>query len=837
MNLSFKILPFFLLAIFSSYAQEWKKSLPPNPEFSDIKKAVYEQLETNGSVPASDVNKRADGEFQQFQRWEHFMKFRAKGKGKIDPGILWQEWEKFNSVKKSYPAAKATAGWTFIGPSEIPGMGGGMGRINTVEFHPSNPAIFWVGSASGGLWKTTDGGNTWSTTTDFLAAIGISDIAVDPQNPDNIYIATGDGYGYESGVDFWGGTYSAGILKSADGGMTWNPAGLTYTQNQGIIIQRLVINPSDPQVLLAATRTGVWRTADGGTTWTKVRTGHYYDIEFNTANDSIVYAANGYNIYKSADMGQNWSLITSALCSGGRQSIAVTPSNPNVIYSMCESGNFYKSSDGGVTFTQQNNSSVTFYGYYDNVLAVSPLNENKVLVGGLELGMSADGGQTWSIIDNWYGWPNASYCHADKKDIAFHPDNGNDIFICNDGGIFKTTDNGNSYTDLSSGIAISQFYRLGGAAADENIVYCGQQDNGVVKKDYGNWDMKVFADGMECIVDYSNPGNVLVMTQNGQLNLSNDGGQNWADVTPSSGSWITPIAYHPTDPSVVFAAYEQLYKSTDGGWNWVPAGNPTNNTAMDVLTIAPSDPDYIYAGTIDNLFRTTDGGLNWQKISSPLPLSNNAITYVAVSSDNPLEIWATLSGYSPGMKVYHSADGGDSWTNISGTLPNIPVNCIVYQNNSPGIVYIGTDFGVFYRDSTMADWAPFDENLPKVIVNELEIQYNVKKLRAATYGRGLWESYLADAAVSERGPEKGNDFYLNIFPNPSSGKIYVSPGNKKTSPAKISVYSPAGLLLKTVESSGNNIVPLDLSGFSPGMYFIAIRSGDELFVKKISLIK
>ncbi len=831
--------------IFSSvsFGQEWTTKVPPNASFSDVKKAFYDYWETKSKFPvAPGFQNNVDGELQQFQRLENFMKFRSPGNKKIDPTILWSEWEKFKQNKNTPKQKKATSGWSPLGPFEVPGNGGGMGRINTIEFNPSNPDIFWVGSACGGLWKTSDGGNSWSSTSDFLPAIGISDIAIDPINPNNMYIATGDGYGYENGVDFWGGTYTAGVLKSTDGGITWNSTGLTYNQNQGRIIQRLVINPLDPQVLLAASRDGMWRTSDAGINWTKVSTVHFYDIEFNTADANIVYAAAGNHFFKSVNKGLNWSVISAGLCGGGRQSIAVTQTNPNVIYSLCESGGLFISSDGGISFSQQTAPSVTFYGYYDNVLAVSPTDENKIFVGGLELGMSSDGGGTWSVIDDWSGWPNPKYCHADKHDIEFPPGNGNVVFICTDGGVFKSTDGGNSYTNLSSGISISQFYRLGGSELDKNIVYCGQQDNGVVKKDNGNWDMVVFADGMECAVNYSNSDNVLAATQYGQLNITTDGGLSWTDVSPStSGSWTTPFLFHPTDPSILFAGYEQLYKSSDGGWSWTSIGNPTNNATIDVLVISPSDPNYIYVGTTSDLYKSTDGGTNWQSISSSFPLVNNSLSGVAVSGDDPQKIWATLSGYSQGSKVYCSKDGGASWINCSGTLPNIPVNCILIQNNSPEVIYLGTDFGVFYRDSTMTDWLPFNDLLPNVIVNELEIHYGSGKLRAATYGRGLWETDLEFLPVSNKSlAGNSKEIKANVYPNPTNGKFFVSVENPLSSQTKITVFGLTGSVLfdKTLRASESSFtLPINLSGIPSGLLLVEILTNDKRIIKKVSLTK
>lgn len=833
---------FFFTCITFSFSQEWKKNIPSDATFNDIKKAFYDFHAGEPSIPLTpELQKFRNEEFRQFKRWENFMKFRSKGSGKINPGILLEELEKFKARKKNLLQNTPLSGWSPLGPFEIPGMGGGMGRLNTMEFHPSDPNIFWVGAACGGLWKTTDGGNSWSTTTDFLPAIGISDIAINPQDPNIMYVATGDGFGYESGGDFWGGTYTAGIMKSVDGGNTWISSGLTFNQYQGRIIQKLVISSADPQILLAASRDGMWRTSDGGMNWTKVSTVHFYDIEYNIADNNIVYASSGSHFYRSNNGGQTWSIISAGLCSTGRQSIAVTPANPNVIYSMCESGKLFRSTDAGLSFDSCTTPPVYFYGYYDNVIAVSPTDENLVFVGGLELGKSTDGGQTWATVDNWWGWPNSDYCHADKHDIAFPPNNGNDVFICNDGGLFKSPDGGNTYINLSSGISISQFYRIGGSALDESILFCGQQDNGVVKKNSGAWDMVVFADGMECAVDYSNPENVLVATQNGQLNLSNDGGNNFSDVTPIQdvGAWITPFVFHPTDPSIVFAGYDELYQSYDGGWSWNPIGNPTGNTPMDVLAVAPSNPDIIYAGTINDLYRSENGGMSWVPASSSLPLYSNALSYVAISNSDPLKLWATLSGYADGQKVYFSSDGGNTWVNYSGSLPNVPANCVVYQDNSADLVYIGNDFGVFYRDSTMADWEPFDGNLPRVIVNELEIQYSTGKIRAATYGRGLWEANLATFDPNSDYAESGDDFSLNVYPNPSSGKFNVLIRTKDSYPAEISVFNMQGLAVKqkTMVMSKNKIFQVDFSDLPPGMYFLRVSENSRAVYKKLVLEK
>ena len=260
--------------------------------FYDIQKSFYEYWNDKDRVEKDvELQNDNDGVLEQFQRWEHFMAPRVYPSGNFDPNTLWNEYKNYNAKSRSPLSSTPTANWTLLGPVAVPGSGGGAGRINVVEFDPVNSNIMWVGAADGGLWKSINGGTAWTSNTDLLPNISVADIAIDPLNTNNMYLATGDGSGYEAAGPFWGGTYSAGILKSTDGGTTWNTTGLTYTQDQQNIVQRLIVHPTNPQILLAAARDGIWRSADGGTTWNSVNTGHFFDLEFNVSNPSIVYAA------------------------------------------------------------------------------------------------------------------------------------------------------------------------------------------------------------------------------------------------------------------------------------------------------------------------------------------------------------------------------------------------------------------------------------------------------------------------------------------------------------------------------------------------------------------
>ncbi|GAB4298661.1 MAG: T9SS type A sorting domain-containing protein [Marinilabiliales bacterium] len=738
-----------------SFSQPWLKNQTGFKEkgnFFEIQNAFKQYWKDK------DIKKQKG--WKPYKRWEDFMVSRVDSKGMIYGSILWQEYQKVKDKKS------INGNWVHLGPTDTPldingGYKSGSGRVNCVEFHPTDTNIFWVGSPSGGLWKTTDGGNTYFTTTDDLASIGISDIAVNPVNPDIIYIATGDGDASD--------TYSIGILKSTDGGITWNTTGLPFNITDYVTFRRLLINPSNPDVLIASSDAGIYRTTDGGLTWTNVLSGNYKDLEFMPGNPNVVYTtlygwSGNAAILKSTDNGASFTDITDTInvTQINRIELAVTPANPQVIYALCskEDDNgfyaIYKSSDAGNSWAQMSNhNNINLLGWseygddsggqgwYDLSLAVSPVNENEVYAGGVNIWKSIDGGSTWTINAHWYGAGGTQYVHADQHSFEFHPVT-HTLFSGNDGGLYKTDNGGNTWIDISDGLEILQVYRIGCSYTDSTIITAGCQDNGTMKKETNSWFYIMGGDGMETIVDYSNEDIIYGEYYYGNISISYDGGHTFSDIKPSltgDGAWITPYIIHPSDPNTLYIGFTDVYKTTNRGnsWNNI-SNNLTGGDNLIALAIAPSDDQVIYAATYQQIWKTTNGGNTWTEITSNLP--NLTIRYIAVSQFDPNHVWIALSGYDAGNKVFESIDGGNNWTNYSTGLPNLPVNCIVYQNNTNHGLYVGTDVGVYYRNASMTSWIPFMNGLPNVIVNELEIHYPTKKIRAATYGRGVWESDL-----------------------------------------------------------------------------------------------
>jgi PKD repeat protein len=771
-KLALFLILFLSFSLSPIHAQDWvQKMQDPTVNFYDVQKSfnTYWQKNEKKSFLYKLVgwkeSQAAEENYEKYKRWENFTEPRVYPSG--DRSVLNRataEFQKNNSTMRlgANPGVAMAANWTELGPTtQISAYGGGAGRLNCVRFDPSNPSTIYVGAPAGGLWKSVNGGATWSTNTDKLAVIGISDVAVDPTNPSILYIATGDGDA--------GDTYSNGVLKSTDGGLTWLATGLNFTISDTRKTYRLVINPTNPLMLLAGTSSGLFKTMDGGVTWTKSTSFATRDIEFKPGDPTVVYAVSNGNFYRSVNSGSTFSIVTANLPASTavvRLAIAVTAADPNYVYLVAANAtsyNFrglYRSTDQGLTFTTQstspnllgfntNGGDAGGQGWYTLSIAASPTNKNEVIVGGVNVWRSTSGGASWSNISSWTGF-GGPYVHADIHDLNYLPGSGSTFFASCDGGFFKTTNSGSSWQDLSNGLRIGQMYRLGCAQTDPNIVIQGWQDNGTSLYNLNTspvWQQVYGGDGMDCFIDYSNANNMYCETYNGNLQFSNNGGSSFSGIIGNitgNGAWITPWDIDPVTPTTIYAGFNDVWKSIDQGSNWTQISN-INGGSLTNLEIAHSNPKYIYTGGPSNLYGTTDGGVTWANLTPTLP-GSGTMTKVAISTTDPKTIWITYSGFNANTKVFKSKDGGHTWKNLSASLPNVPVNCAVNQPGTAEGVYIGTDVGVYYTDTTMTSWTFFSNGLPNVVVDELEIQTSSKKLRAATYGRGLWETPLYNPA-------------------------------------------------------------------------------------------
>ncbi len=726
--------------------------------FYEMQEAFYDYFRDKDSL------EKGKG-WKQFKRWEWFWAPRVYPAGELpEPAVLYEEWQeqRINEEKsfKENNSILSGANWTFLGPSVSSGGYEGLGRVNTVMTDPNNSNFIFAGAASGGLWKSTNGGSSWAVKTDNLPSLGVSDIAVNPDNSNIMYMATGDCDAYDS--------FSVGIMKSTDAGESWNTTGLNWTVNNTRVIGRILIDENDSDVLYAGTSSGIYRSQDAGLNWSRVfSTAGIWDMEIKPgSNPATIYAASRNRIYKSTDGGSNWSTLGGGLPTSGieRIALAVTPDNSGNVYAVYARNTddglkgVYFSSNSGSNWTEIADSSPNFLdwnadgsdsggqGWYDLCIAVPPNDENTIYIGGINTWKMTYSGGTWSYaLETMWTYNGSVYeVHADQHDFWF--DANGVMWVGNDGGVYKRQTNG-VWSWIGSGIHITQFYRLGTSYTDNDRIIAGSQDNGTKYTNNTNWYDEIGGDGMECIIDYNNADVMYGELYYGTILRTTNGGSDWIERYPSTSEyagWVTPYVMHPANSSILFTGYENVWKTTNKGDSWSRISS-WGNSPLSVLHVSESNPDYIYASNGYSIFKkTTNGGSSWSNFSNPN--SNRMMTYMAVHPADPNVLWAVFSGYETwaGGRVFKSTDGGSSWSDISGSLPEVPVNTIVYEKESDDRIFIGTDLGIYYRDNGTSGWTEFNDGLPNVIVNELEISYNADKIRAATYGRGLWESDLPD---------------------------------------------------------------------------------------------
>lgn len=745
-----KLLGCILFALSSSFVsgQEFvEKMANESVNFYEVQKSFNEYY-------AGKPYEKGKG-FKQFKRWEWFTDQRVFPSGERFASNL--AWNNFMDYKKSHRSdfnSDKSSNWISLGPNDWNSVSysPGQGRVNVIAMDPNDTNTIYLGAPAGGLWKSINGGLTWNVLTDNLPVLGVTGIGIDPNNSNTIYIATGDGFGSD--------TYSVGVLKSIDGGTSFAPTGLSFTIAQSIRPTKILMHPTNSNKHWVSTSTGIYMTNNAGASYNRTQTGFVWDLEMHPTDTNIIYASST-EFHKSTNGGLSFNVVNTGLPSRfavNRMVIGVTPDNPSVVYGLYGASSdasfygLYKSTDTGNTWVQMSNSpnilssSNTGSGsggqsWYDLAIAISPDDENEVFIGGVNVWKSTNSGTSWNISAHWV-WPNTiGYTHADIHTLEFFNDK---LFCGSDGGFFRSDDRGDNYINLSNTLEISQFYKIAGSELAPSKIVGGLQDNGCMRGYVGNkqWTQIFGADGMECAIHSTDTNIIFTSSQNGGLRRSDNNGATSRSIAGSirnieNGAWVTPYTLDDNNPDRIVAGFENIWMSNNLGNNWSKISNFPGGPTFRTLEIAPSNSNTIYAGTQSSIFKTNNLGLNWVDITSNLPGLSK--TYIEINHQNENEIWVTLSGFNNGLKVFHSTTGGSSWNNISYNLPNLPVNCIERDERN-GVLYVGTDIGLYYKKPFTFEWLPYFNGLPNVIVNELEMNYSTNKLRAATYGRGVWES-------------------------------------------------------------------------------------------------
>jgi hypothetical protein len=792
-----------------------------------------------------------EDENYHFDRWVWYMERHLDSDGYIVPqSKTLEEWIASGTGTETAAKTAATrvSNWTFRAPSTSGGGYAGIGRIQAITFHPTDSNTYWVGTAGGGAWKTTNDGGSWTCMTDMLPVLGVADILINPRNPKTMYLATGDRDN--------GGNYSIGILKSTDGGLTWNTTGHTSTLQQARVTASLIMNPYDTATLILAASTGLYKTSNAGASWTLMKAGNFKQVLYRPADSNRVFATGqpltggACAIYRSVNAGNTWD-STLQVSGSSRIAIAISAAAPNSLKAVAANGaggldGIYSSVDTGHSFAKifsgadcsRNILNGGLFlsvgtcggqGAYDLAIAIDPTDSNKVLVGGINTWQSTDGGLSWTIVTAWYsGLAGLKVVHADKHVLVFQPLRPKLLFEGNDGGIYKTANPASmSWTDLSNGLGITQFY-CNAVSNGADFVLGGAQDNGTKKIDFTGRHIDVNGgDGMRCAIDYSDSSITYTSTQNGPIyrNVGKSGNVQISSNIPGKpdGLWITPYLIDPKVPKTLYAGYDKVYRSTDRGNTWT-AISPQFISKIDLLATSPAASGTIYAGVSGILNYTTNGGTSWS--THPLAFSLG-ISDIVVSHKNARNFWLTYEGYNT-RKVYEY-DTVDGWINRTANLPNIPVNCITIDTSS-GTVYIGSDAAVYYLDSSKA-WQLFNNKLPAAEITDLSINYKTGVLWAATYGRGMWESPKRDfvappkSIVSTPAAEPA----LSISPNPTlDGTLTLRTGlpQLQAQEVQITILDMEGRTVWTHKAhfSSSGILQLRADTLSPGQYTLKVQA-------------
>lgn len=740
----------------STSAQDWREMIQnEHPNFANIQASFYAEF-------GDSIGPKGSG-WKQFKRWEYYWESRLDANGNIpDPTERFEIFQAYQELQNSQAKyAAGTGNWSELGPVSLPtngtGQPNGMGRVTCIAFHPTDANTIYAGAASGGFWVSSDNGTTWSKSISGMTRLGVSSIVVHPTTPNTIYIGTGDRDG--------GDAPGYGVWRSTDGGATWS----AYNSGMGNrTVYEILMDPTNSNRLIASTNGNrVYRSLDGGATWNYSGTSSAMkDIAFKPGDPNTIYAA-GTQFDVSTDGGLTFTQVAT-IATEQRYAIGVSADEPNWVYLIGgDNGGLtgiHRSTDSGTTFTTQATSpNLLGYGttggtgsqaWYDLVMVADPTDANTVYIGGINNWKSTDAGVNWSIVSHWVGSGGNPAVHADQHVLEFSPHNGA-LYNGHDGGIHITADGGTTWTEISSGLAIAQIYKIGVAQDVEGYVINGYQDNGTAIYYDGPWSTEIGGDGMECIIDPTDNNYMYGALYYGDIRRSTNGGTSFSQITTSvseSGAWVTPYILDPNDPNNMYAGYRSVWRSTNvkaGTPTWTQVSSFTGSSTIRTMAMAPSNSDVLYVGrssSTERFMKTSDataGSPTWTNLTTNLPTNSN-IKAIAIDYTDEDHLFISI-----GNDIYESTDGGLNWTNFSGSLPNISLNTIVIdQNSAVDAMYVGHDVGIYYRDNTMADWTIYATGLPNVEVTELEIYQNPSecksKLYAATYGQGLWVSDLKD---------------------------------------------------------------------------------------------
>ncbi len=718
-----------------------------------------------------------------FERWKNSNenKFAPSGdRSNVDPYFVEKAWQK---VQERNAKTNSSPAWRDLGPYRVDSISGhysaGIGRVESFYVNPANTQQLYLGSRSGGFWKSMNGGTSWtSSSTDFLVAAGVNTMSVNPNNPDSVLINVRNASN---------GT-SHGIYRSTDAGATWalsnfSPTALGWgglgDNNQVYII---AYHPRVKDLVFVGTSRGLYRSTDDLQTFTRLRNNDdITDIKFHPSDDQVVYIYDDYYwganqdlILRSEDGGLTFTNTATLVGNNtAKVQIAVSPACADCLYAASGNG-VWKSTDKGANFTFMANPPGTCDGF-----AVNDQDTAIMIYGMLDIYASYDGGNNFQQVA-WWAHNNSNrpfsgsqYVHADLREIECI--NG-EFYIGTDGYMAKTSDDGANWQRLSEGTGIREFYDLGVAQSHNLHNISGSQDNGTSIRKTNHWLEFYGADGMDGVIHPLNPDYMMGSVQFGTRRLTFDAGLSQQAATPpgQSGAWEAPLVYAHSEPMTIYSFGEDVYRSSDFGQTWVNQGTSLASGVIDRAAVAYNNADVIAIATDNKLEISTNGGQNFTNRYIGLPQRN--IVDMTFAPHNDSIILICYGNYQNDLKkVYITLDQGSTWTNITDAgIGDMPILSVAIDHSSNPNLYVGAEIGVFTKPLQGGTWTLYNTSLPNTAVKDLEVMFGSNTLRAATWGRGMWETDLVGRAAYPKinysflsqeesfvSPKFGVDQYIN----------------------------------------------------------------------------
>lgn len=814
---------------------------------------IVDQMRQELAPLRSSTSKIDIKRIKQFERWAYYWKDRVDLEGNFpseltgyyNAGILNADGTINTSIASMNRSAQSMQSWVNIGPQTVPDANGypnapQMGRLTSFKRYvkvPEAQNVIFVTAPVGGIWKSTDNGNTWSPKLDYIAGIGVTDLdgaSSDANNPGTIYVSTGD---YDADH-----IKSIGVLKSTDFGETYQSTGLTFTLDQQETTSNLIV--LDNNTVIVGTNKFIKKTTDGGATWTNKYVHNYDDAmigKFHRSGTNIMACDSWGGLLFSSDSGETWTQLIVEGNSYTRH--ASTTNDSGVFYVQNEAGQVY-SYDPFATSPALTSVGIPTTGYnaqgvYNQAIAVK---DGLIISGGVDAINSDNNGGFWytTLNNAWEDNSSAgSYGHADIHEMG-PLDSGYSFWALNDGGLIyfdyaNISDETPTVEYISDGVVVTQIYSVAISPQSEDHKIIGNQDNDgyslEMKDGTLQWVSALAGDGTCTAIDYTNPQIRYLGAQNGVLSRTDIGFQSYDSATflntPATGApFVWTLKMNSTIPTTLYGGFAEVYKTTDKGVTW----NNLNSGAGQISYIETFGNNLMVIG--DNGARkSSDDGVSWSGITEPEATAQ--LNSLSLNQNNNSTIYATVNGYVDGSKVFKSTNGGSTWTNISEGLPNVKMTQVVFKQNqgTNEILFAGTEIGTYFKVGT-ADWEKLGQGLPNVNISDIEINYTVDKLVAATYGRGLWEISINNNTLGVEELEIADNQTPVIFPNPVlEGELNIKIPNSTDKYEYVMYNVVGGLVSKGQLNPGLNAI--DVNDIASGVYVVRMVNGNYVSTQKI----